>query len=211
MTEAKNSPAYEDAEARRRGVLDAAALILDERGYAQMTIRNVASQAGTSVGVIYRYFVDKQDIFVALLLESQHHLTQFLGAVPRDEGVAVLLERTIPETTRQWARVGRLVATWRQAEGVKPETSERLRGLRDSTDAQFAALRTALFEAADMEGRPLRRDAVLIPFVWAGLMGVADTVANNWAAKVPTQSFLLYSAEALTRAITEFPAPVFTA
>ena len=205
VAELTSPPVYEDAEARRRGVLDAAALILDEHGYAQMTIRNVAARAGTSVGVIYRYFVDKQDIFVALLLESQERLTQFLGALPREEGVANLLARIIPETTLQWARVGRLVATWRQTEAIKPEANERLRGLLDSTDAQFSALRTALLEAARNEGRPLRQDAALIPFVWAGLMGVADTVANNWAADIPTESFVHYSAQALTQAITAYP------
>lgn len=133
---------YEDAEARRRGVLGAAALILDEHGYAQMTIRNVAAKAGTSVGVIYRYFVDKQDIFVALLLESQHHLTEFLNSVPRDEGVARLLARTIPETTRQWSQVGRLVATWRRVAGPEFKVGDRRASLRDSSEAQFSALRT---------------------------------------------------------------------
>lgn len=202
MAEPNDAPLYADADARRRGVLDAAGLILDESGYAQMTIRNVTTRAGTSVGVVYRYFADKQDIFVALLIESQAELTAFLNTVPRDEGVAELLARTIPETTKQWARVGRFVATWRQIEGSGTASAARLLELRASTATQFASVREALLDAAAKEGRQLQQDAVLVPFVWAGLMGVADTVANNWAQDVPTDAFIAYSADALTRAIT---------
>lgn len=40
-------------------------------------------------------------------------------------------------------------------------------------------------------------------------MGVADTVASNWASQIPTESFIDYSAEALTQAITAFPRTSF--
>lgn len=186
-------------------MLDAAAAILDEHGYAHMTIRNVAARAGTSVGVIYRYFIDKQDIFVALLLESQQNLTQFLITVPRDEGVVRLLTRTIPETTAQWSQVGRLVPTWHQAADYRTENTDRRIALLESTAAQFSALSTALLEAASGEGRPLRQGHVLLPFVWAGLMGIADTLTNHWAQGVLPESFIDYSAESLAQAITAFP------
>src|SRR6476620_2827252 len=53
---------YGDAEARRRRTLDAAAALLDEGGYTALTIRAVAKRSGTSTGLIYQYFADKQEI-----------------------------------------------------------------------------------------------------------------------------------------------------
>ncbi|WP_433667658.1 TetR/AcrR family transcriptional regulator [Nocardia sp. CA-136227] len=194
---------YGDAQARRRSVLDAAAELLDEGGYSALTNRAVAKRARISTGLIYQYFAHKQDIFVMLLHESQLELTEYVRSLPRDQGVAALLTAVVPETTRQWARVGHLVASWREADS---EVTERdsIRALRESTDQQFAELRRALEEAADAEGRRLRDDPALIPFVWAGLMGLADTLVNNWArGLVEKDALVVYSAGALARAITE--------
>ena len=193
---------YGDAEARRQSVLDAAAELLDESGYAALTNRAVAKRAGISPGLIYQYFVDKQDIFVTLLHESQLDLIEFIRALPRNEGVAALLTAIIPESTRQWTRLGRLVSTWMNSDGGIDERGS-FRNLVDSTDKQFAELRQAIEEAAETEGLTLRDDPALIPFVWSGLMGLADNLANNWTHGVEHDSLIAYAAESLARAITE--------
>ncbi|BCN76656.1 TetR/AcrR family transcriptional regulator [Rhodococcus hoagii] len=193
---------YGDAQARRRGVLDAAAELLDEGGYGALTNRAVAKRARISTGLIYQYFVDKQDIFIALLHESQVELAEFIATLPRDEGVATLIAGIVPASTRQWARVGHLVATWRDVDGEAGER-ESVHALRKSTDRQFAELRSALLDAAEAEGRSLRDDPALIPFVWSGLMGLADTLVNNWARDLESDALIAYSADSMARAITE--------
>lgn len=191
---------YGDARARRRAVLDAAAELLDEGGYGALTNRAVAKRAHISTGLIYQYFVDKQDIFIALLHESQVELAEFISELPRNEGVAALIAAIVPASTRQWERVGNLVATWRS---VDADLSERdsIRALRKSTDEQFAQLRRALEEAAEAEGRALHDDPALIPYVWSGLMGLADTLVNRWAAGLDSDHMIAFSAEAMARAI----------
>ncbi|WP_235735005.1 TetR/AcrR family transcriptional regulator [Nocardioides alcanivorans] len=193
---------YGDAEARRRSVLDAAAELLDEGGYAALTNRAVAKRANISTGLIYQYFVDKQDIYVALLQESQEELTEFVRALPREDGVAALLSAVVPETTRQWSRVGHLAASWRDSDGNLSERAS-IRALSESTDRQFSELLRALEDAAAAEGRQLRTDPALLPFVWSGLMGLADTLVNKWARGVKPDALIKYSAESLARAITE--------
>lgn len=196
----KNS-VYGDAEARRQSVLNAAAELLDEGGYTALTNRAVAKRAGISTGLIYQYFVDKQDIFVTLLHESQLDLIEFIRTAPRDEGVAALLTAVVPESTRQWTRLGRLVSTWMNSDGGIDERGSFPK-LVDSTDKQFAELRQALAEAAEAEGLRLSDDPALMPFVWSGLMGLADNLANNWTQGVEPDALIAYTARSIAGAIT---------
>lgn len=196
----KNST-YGDAEARRQSVLDAAAELLDEGGYTALTNRAVAKRANISTGLIYQYFVDKQDIFVTLLHESQLDLIEFIRTRPRDEGVAALLTAVVPESTRQWARFGRLVSTWMNSDGGLDERGS-FPNLVDSTNKQFAELRQALEEAAEAEGLRLNDDPALMPYVWSCLMGLADNLANNWTQGVEPDALIAYAARKTAGAIT---------
>ncbi|MDH6282627.1 TetR/AcrR family transcriptional regulator [Prescottella agglutinans] len=202
MSESNGGSIYGDAEARRRRTLDAAAALLDEGGYAALTIRSVAKRSGTSTGLIYQYFADKQDIFTALLNESQLESTEFVASLPRDRGVVALLTALIPESARQWARVGRVTAIWRDAEGDSRSDRESLREVHRTANLYNAQLLEALTEAAAKEGRVLRDDPAVLAFVLSGLQGVADTIVNNWASHLDPAEFTQFSAAALTRAIT---------
>lgn len=202
MNATNSSSVRGDTEARRRGILDAAAAILDVGGYAALTIRTVAKQAGMSPGLIYQYFVDKRDIFAALLLESQQELTAFIAEQPRDQGVSALIAAMVPETTKQWARVGHVASVWRTTEDASNSDGQVVQDLRRSTETQFAELRNALQDAAGAQGLSLREGPSLIPFVWAGLMGLADTIVNNWAQDLDMSDYIAYSADGLARAIT---------
>lgn len=55
---------------RRRSQLTAAAIeTFSERGYHSTTIREVAVRAGVSIGLIYQYVQDKEDLLLLALLE----------------------------------------------------------------------------------------------------------------------------------------------
>ncbi len=53
----------------RERILDAAATVLAQRGVAGATTRELARAAGYSEGMLYKYFTDKQQLFVAVLSE----------------------------------------------------------------------------------------------------------------------------------------------
>lgn len=202
MSQTNRKSIYGDADARRRGTLDAAAALLDEGGYAALTIRAVAQRSGTSTGLIYKYFADKHDIFVALLNESQVESAHFVAQLPRTEGVAGLIEAVIPESARQWARVGRMTAVWREAIGDLQIERPSVREVRVTAEHYNEELRRALLEAAQNEGRRLVDDPAMIPFVLSGLMGVADTLVNRWARHVDSDDLIAFAAAAITRGIT---------
>ncbi|MBT2500688.1 helix-turn-helix transcriptional regulator [Agromyces sp. ISL-38] len=53
----------------RDRILDAAAEVMSERGIAASTTRAIARAAGCSEALLYKYFEDKQQIFLAVLME----------------------------------------------------------------------------------------------------------------------------------------------
>ncbi|MFD1812056.1 TetR/AcrR family transcriptional regulator [Rhodococcus gannanensis] len=202
MSESSAGSIYGDADARRRRTLDAAAALLAEGGYSALTIRSVAKRAGTSTGLIYQYFADKQDIFMALLNEAIVESMDRIAAMPRDGGVAALLAAIIDDSARRWNQVGRMSAIWRDAEGNADSDRESLREVHRVAVLYDQQVMRAVTKAAELEGRALLDDEGVLPFLLSGLQGLATTVANNWASHLDPSELVSFSAEALTRAIT---------
>jgi AcrR family transcriptional regulator len=74
-------------------ILEAATQVLSDQGYGAMSTNRVADAAGVSVGSLYRYFADKQEIFETLRLRAS-------DAILRD------LTTAIAEAARQPPRPG---------------------------------------------------------------------------------------------------------
>lgn len=68
-------------------ILEAATHVLATQGYGQMSTNRVAEVAGVSVGSLYRYFADKEDIFETLRVRASdailHHLTTAIAGAAR--------------------------------------------------------------------------------------------------------------------------------
>jgi AcrR family transcriptional regulator len=54
----------------KQHILDKAAEVFADRGLANTKINDLAEAAGISQGLLYRYFADKEDVFVALLIKA---------------------------------------------------------------------------------------------------------------------------------------------
>ena len=176
------SAAAPSGEDRSRLILDTAAELLSEGGYAALSIRALAARAGISLGLLYYYFADKHAVFAALMRDHQAAMTELLENQPRTEGVRALLVAMVPATRLQWLRVGRVVGVWRVE---RPDVSAETRDQQlASAREQFDALERALVECAAGEGRALRSDPEIVPFVWATLMGLADLHAQGWVREI---------------------------
>ena len=64
----RGRPPGESAQgaATRQQLYDTAIQLIAQRGYGATTLRDIASEAGVSVGLLYRYFPSKQSVIVAL-------------------------------------------------------------------------------------------------------------------------------------------------
>lgn len=70
----RRTPAQCRAKVTFDSILSAAAHILDEEGEAAFTTNRVAEKAGVSIGSLYQYFRDKDDILVALAEREERNM-----------------------------------------------------------------------------------------------------------------------------------------
>ncbi|MCS6993558.1 MAG: TetR/AcrR family transcriptional regulator [Anaerolineales bacterium] len=52
---------------RKAQILEAALRVFDRQGFAQTRMKDIAAEAGLSVGILYHYFADKESLLEALL------------------------------------------------------------------------------------------------------------------------------------------------
>jgi AcrR family transcriptional regulator len=83
-------------------VLEAAARVLQREGYARATTNRIAEVAGVSVGTIYQYFADKDQIFDALIRRELEALQRLLEGIAWDPGesLADSLQRLLRSLVR---------------------------------------------------------------------------------------------------------------
>ncbi len=81
-----------EAEATRSAILDAAAKVFLEQGFAKASLESIAKTAGVTRGAIYWHFKNKLDIFTAL------HEQLFIST---SEMIAAELQRDHPQPLKQ--------------------------------------------------------------------------------------------------------------
>lgn len=74
-----------EKEQRKEHILDTARKLLLEKGLAATSINQIAKHSELSVGAIYFYFKDKEELFAALQLEGLDLLRQSISASIRPE------------------------------------------------------------------------------------------------------------------------------
>ena len=88
-------------EARRNQILDATFRCLARKGYSRMTMQGIADEAGISVGTLYLYFKDKDDMLRALSersrIESDAGLEQSFADRGPFEMLVAILESLVRE------------------------------------------------------------------------------------------------------------------
>jgi AcrR family transcriptional regulator len=74
----RNNTKRRTADESKKNILAAACVVFAERGYEKASIREVAKRADISVGGIYIYFRNKEELYTGLL---QVQMDEFLGRV----------------------------------------------------------------------------------------------------------------------------------
>lgn len=98
-TIARKTPRQERSRRTVDRILDAAARIFHEQGYAGATTNDIADEAGVSIGSLYQYFPNKDAVLLALT--SRHieattaGLATLLSEQRLEDGVDVILRNVI--------------------------------------------------------------------------------------------------------------------
>lgn len=139
-------------------LLEAATRVLAERGYAGLSTNRVAATAGVSVGSLYRYFGDKDDLVRELRVRSTQDILGDLTAamssavgLPTREAIRQVLATLVTALQRHRALTSALVneVPLGAQSNVLPEVEQQL--------AQFTRLFVAVhaphLEAAEADAR----------------------------------------------------------
>jgi len=68
----------QEKQARRDIIISAAERVFSSKPFVEVTIRDIAKEAGISHASIYRYFPDQQTLFVEAFLRGADNIIQFL-------------------------------------------------------------------------------------------------------------------------------------
>src|SRR5438876_11969247 len=63
---------------RRTQILDAALVCFAKRGFHQASMHDISAEAGISVGLIYRYFENKEDVISAMADRHKKQIHEIL-------------------------------------------------------------------------------------------------------------------------------------
>jgi AcrR family transcriptional regulator len=95
----RKSPSQERSRQTVERILDAAARIFHEQGYAGATTNDIADEASLSIGSLYQYFPNKDALLAALtkrhITTTTSSLADMIGKLPEDSGFDVILRAVV--------------------------------------------------------------------------------------------------------------------
>jgi AcrR family transcriptional regulator len=160
-------------ESIRRAILDAALQLFVTHGYAQVSIRNIASKVGYSPGAIYSYFLSKDDIFLALAEEGFRKLGAAQLAMPATPDALEDLADTawrLYAFSKEQPQYFALVFLDRHVPRIGPE-SERFAFMSEIKTNLLARVQRCVDEGLFP---PTLQPTVALRLLWTSVIGVAS-------------------------------------
>lgn len=203
MSTEQQTTAWGDAAGRRRDILSSAELILEQHGYAGLTMRAIAVGAGVSSGTVYQYFDGKEDVFAALMDRRLDDLQRTLADVDRTLGIAGVLREVEPQVTELWRRFGHSAAQWEAKVLAGGRRGKEATGSAKAYRKTIDALALALAETAQTCGQVLVDDAALPHWVWDSLIGLADDLLlqGSRTSRIRPAHLIAFATAAIERGI----------
>ncbi|OBJ80332.1 TetR/AcrR family transcriptional regulator [Mycobacterium colombiense] len=163
------------AGSRRRQVLDAAVKVMGRKGFHQMSMQDLATEAKVSVGLIYKYFGGKEDLLLATIVRIQDVFRDQLAPVIQAAGDDVVDQLTAG--VRRYIEIvdenlDGVVLTYRESRTLAAPGRTQIKDLEIATAAPLRAV----IEAGIARGVFRRVDVDLTVF---DIM----LLAHGWALK----------------------------
>lgn len=94
-----HKPTFDNIPPEKRcRIIETATMEFAKKGYHDASISNIASKSGVSVGSIYKYFDNKQDLFLTIVDHSISRMEKLLlGLAKEDEDVIIKVEKILRE------------------------------------------------------------------------------------------------------------------
>ncbi|CAH1691309.1 TetR/AcrR family transcriptional regulator [Hyphomicrobiales bacterium] len=160
-------------------ILDTGAEVFGEVGYVQMRMSDLAERAGLSMGALYRYFDNKDDVFLAIIHDIHNEL--YAAGTPADEyrfKTAPL--ETIYEANRgylaHYAKHGRVMRAFIEATMVDGRYTHMWWYMRERHIRRVASALARDHGLREVNGQPVR-------MVLETLVSMTEQSAFVWFAR----------------------------
>lgn len=159
---------------RRKQIIVAATKLFASQGFFRTTVKDIASLAGTSPGLIYQYVSDKEDILLLVLLEV---VDAYAREIPKAIGeTSDPLERLLLAFAEYCRVVDRYraatVLAYRSTKSLSPERREIIKQREIETNGLFSDIVVECIKSGAI--RPVNVDVVTYQIVMT---------AHAWALK----------------------------
>lgn len=165
-------PAYQRLEndERRRQLVELGERLFIEHAYDEISMAQIAREAGVSKALLYHYFPSKQEFFVATLTANAEELVARVTpdpALPPAQALLSSLYAYVGWIDEHRDGFGKLL----RSAAVVPEVDEIVRGVREGTASRII---DGLAEASGETPTPIARIAV------AGWLSFMDGAIVAW-------------------------------
>ncbi|MEJ2583285.1 MAG: helix-turn-helix domain containing protein, partial [Acidobacteriota bacterium] len=104
----RREPTQERARFTVAAILQAAAEVIDDAGWANTSTNRIAERAGVAIGSLYQYFANKEEILARLIEEHRKDVHVVVGlALERLEDPSVPIEDALRDLFRELVRLHR--------------------------------------------------------------------------------------------------------
>ncbi len=168
-----------EKEERYQSIFKSAETLFAKNGYHQTSINQIADMAEVSVGTIYFYFKNKEDLLIKLLNDISYLLRSMVGGEFRKteasldgfmRGGYVFFDKfccLYPE---------KVAILYRESVGQSPLVSERLKKLQDTL---IADVHGALLRVSENMGFSFPNEKS-VETISVSIMGIYDCVASHY-------------------------------
>jgi AcrR family transcriptional regulator len=148
----------------RKRILAAASELFLARGLEAVTVEEIAAAAEVGKGTVYNYFVAKEDMVVALLVDLDRAALAAVATIPRQGmSVAEALDAAAWALIDNKAEVGTFVRAYLSRLFAAQEAAAELAEFYDQLDEALAALFVRLLARPGMK-RALPVDTLVLSF-----------------------------------------------
>jgi len=139
-TRRRSQPKQPRSQETFNSIVEATARLLAERGYEEASTHAIAKEAGISVGALYRYFADKQEICMELYRREMSELrTKLLSQLDITDLFASDLRQILRHTLTSAFRIYGERAALRRVLSEQSRKIEALGELRRTQEAEVHA------------------------------------------------------------------------
>lgn len=182
----------------RRRILDSAAQVLSQRGYAATRLSDVAERAGIQTPAIYYYFSSRdeliEEVMASGLADMRAHLESTLSALPPDTSAVDRILEAVQSHLRHELELSDYTTASIRNHGQIPE---HMRIRADQEGDRYGAIWRQLFDEAKRAGE-LRAD--IDPRIAQMLvMGALNWAAEWWDSGRMSLDAMVGAAQAFVR------------